>query len=77
MRASITGALEFQEKIIMEEEWWSSVLKGGYMLVICTLSTRIFKQINKSGKGPRQSGGKNLDRSGAGEEGYAALWAGC
>ena len=33
--------------------------------------------MHKGGKGSRRSGGKEHDRSGAGEEGYAAIYEGC
>ena len=32
-------------------------------------------EVHKGGKGPRRSGSKEHDRAGAGEEGYAELWA--
>ena len=50
----------------MEEEWCGSVLKAGCVWVTHTL-----------GKGPRSSGGKEHNKSGASEHGYAALCAGC
>ena len=34
--------LEFQERIITAEKWWSSVLKGGCVQVIHTLSTEVY-----------------------------------
>ena len=42
VKAGITSVLEFKEKMIMEEECWSSVLKGGCVWVTLTLSTRIY-----------------------------------
>ena len=65
--------LEFHERMIMVEEWWSSMLKGDCVWVTCTLSTSVCI----STQGSRRNGGKEHDRSGAGEEGYAALCAGC
>ena len=52
--------LEFQERMKMGEERWSSVLRGGCVWVTHTWS-----------------GGKEHDRPGASEEGYAAFCAGC
>ena len=46
------------------------MLKGGCVWVTHTLCTM-------DGKGSRWGEGKEHDRSGAGEEGYAALCAGC
>ena len=58
----------------MAEEWRSSVLKGGCVWVTHTLNTRIC--ISTQGwKGSRWSGGKEHDRPGAGEEGYAVFCA--
>ena len=58
--------LEFQKRMIMAEEWWSPVLKGD-----CVGNT-YFKHRNlyKYTRVARAiwSGGKEHDRSGAGEE---------
>ena len=34
--------LEFQERMIIAEEWWTSVLKGDCVYIMYTLSTRVF-----------------------------------
>ena len=38
---------------------------------------RNLHKVYKGGKGARQSGGKERDRSGAGKKGYTAICAGC
>ena len=52
------------------------MLKAVCGWVIHTLSPRVCI-VYKGGKGPRWSGGKEHDRSGAGNEGYPALCVGC
>ena len=46
------------------------------MWVIQTLNTGVYISI-RAGKGSKRSAGKKYDKSGAGEEGYAAICAGC
>ena len=43
MRAGIIGALDFQDRTKMGEEWWSSVLKGGCVWVTHTSNTSFHK----------------------------------
>ena len=61
--------LEFQERMIMVEEWWSLVLKGVYVWVTHTLNIGVCKSAQWW---QEVSGDKEQDGSGAGEEGYAA-----
>ena len=42
VRAGITDALEFQERMVMEEKWWNSVLKGDRVRVTHILSTEVY-----------------------------------
>ena len=44
---------------------------------LCVGNTYFNHRIHKGGKGTRQSGGKEHDKSLTGEEGYAAICAGC
>ena len=46
----------------MEEEWWSSVLKGGCVLLTHTLNTRVWISTKGWQGGVRCSGGKEHDR---------------
>ena len=60
----------------MGEEWWSSVLQEGCVWITHTSNTRIC--INTQGwQGAKIEWSKEQDRPGAGEEGYAAFYAGC
>ena len=42
MNGWIGDRMEFQERMIMEEEWWSSVLKGGCVWVTHTSNIRVY-----------------------------------
>ena len=62
--------LEFQERIIVVEEWWSFAQKGDCVWEHI-LNTEVCISTQEC-KGSRRSGDKEHDRSIAGEEGYAA-----
>ena len=64
--------LEFQERMIMVEEWKSFVQKRGDC-VGNILSREIFHKYTRVPWGPRRSLGKEHNRSNAGEEGYTAI----
>ena len=57
--------------MIIEEEWWSSMLKGFFRWLTHSLSPRVC--VNTLGK--RWSRGIENDRSAANEEGYAEMYA--
>ena len=61
-------SLEFQEGTIIEEEWWSSVLKGGLCVCNVYLERKSLRKYTRDARCQDRMEVKEHDISGAGEE---------